>query len=87
MIVKTIHRPETAFLFYLEDTLDHFQHRIEQGEFPDDDEREEERLELYKMLTEEQRLDVWGLSADLYSLLDKEQPPNCETKLTRDEIA
>jgi len=87
MIVKTIHRPETAFLFYLEDTLNRFQHCIDYGEFPDDDEREEERLELYEMLTEEQRLEVWGLSADLYSLLDKEQTANCETEGTRDEIA
>ncbi|HQX53896.1 MAG TPA: hypothetical protein PLR25_28545, partial [Planctomycetaceae bacterium] len=87
MIVKTIHRPETAFLFYLEDTLDRFQHHIEFGEFPDDDEYQEQRLELYEMLTEDQRLEVWGLSADLYSLLDKEQTANRETNGTGEEIA
>ncbi|MEX1026885.1 MAG: hypothetical protein WD049_02600, partial [Candidatus Paceibacterota bacterium] len=75
MTAATIHRPESAFRFYLEETLDRFQHHLKYGSFPEDDDREEERLELYEMLTEEQRLDVWGLSADLYSLLDQEQPP------------
>jgi len=87
MIVRLIHRTESAFRFYLDDTLDHFQYHLEHGEFPDDDAREEERLEIYEMLTDEQRLDVWGLSADLYSLLDEEQPPNCDTKPSSDELA
>ncbi|KAA1258187.1 Tetratricopeptide repeat protein [Rubripirellula obstinata] len=87
MIVKLIHRPESAFRFYLDDTLDRFEHRIKHGDFPEDDEREEERLELYEMLSDQQRLDVWGLSADLYSLLDEERPPNCDTKPSPDEVA
>jgi len=87
MIVKTIHRPDTAFLFYLDDTLDRFQHHVTHGEFLDDDAREAERLELYEMLTDEQRQEVWGLSADLYSLLDKERRPVTEVADTKEDIA
>ncbi|MEX1026900.1 MAG: hypothetical protein WD049_02675, partial [Candidatus Paceibacterota bacterium] len=87
MIVRTIHRAESAFRFYLEDTLARFEYHLKHGVFPDDDERDEERLELYEKLAEEQRLEVWGLSADLYSLLDKEQPPSQETTLDQKAIA
>jgi len=87
MIVKLIHRPESAFRFYLDDTLDRFEYHLQNGEFPDDDEREEERLELYEILTDQQRRQVWGLSADLYSLLDNEQPPREDVNLSADEVA
>jgi len=87
MIVRLIHRTESAFRFYLDDTLDRFQYHLEHGEFPDDDAREEERLEIYEMLTDEQRQTVWGLSADLYSLIDKEQSPTDDPVLGKEQIA
>lgn len=87
MIVKLIHHPESAFRFYLEDTLNRFDQHLKYGEFPDDAEGEEERLEIYEMLTVEQRQEIWGLSADLYSLLDKEQAPGGGVKLSPEEAA
>jgi len=86
MIVRLIHRLESAFRFYLDDTLDRFQYHREHGEFPDDDAREEERLEIYEMLTDEQRQTVWGLSADLYSLIDKEQSPTDDPVLGKSRL-